>query len=162
MNGRVPKEAISEEDDEKAMTLETISYTNIATCYLKLNDPRKAIEFCSKAMVYLYIYMYAYTYIYIHILDLLIDLSYPSGGGNASKYCYLKLNDPRKALEFCSKAMVLSSTIYLCIYVCLYIYIYTCMCIYTIPYTNIATCYLKLNDPRKALEFCSKAMVLSI
>lgn len=51
MNGKVSKDHISEEDDEKAMALETVAYTNIATCYLKLDNPRKAMEFCSKASV---------------------------------------------------------------------------------------------------------------
>lgn len=44
-------EPISEENDQKAIDLELISLTNIATCYLKLNEPRKALEFCEKALI---------------------------------------------------------------------------------------------------------------
>ena len=37
-------------DEQKAIELEVAALTNIATCYLKLGEPRKALEFCAKAL----------------------------------------------------------------------------------------------------------------
>ena len=37
-------------DEQRAVELETVALTNIAMCYLKLFEPRKAIEFCLKAL----------------------------------------------------------------------------------------------------------------
>lgn len=37
-------------DEQKAMEMEVAALTNIATCYLKLGEPRKALEFCAKAL----------------------------------------------------------------------------------------------------------------
>lgn len=37
-------------DEQRAMEIEVIALTNIATCYLKLGEPRKTLEFCTKAL----------------------------------------------------------------------------------------------------------------
>ena len=41
---------IDEDDENKATEIETAALTNIAMCYLKLKEPKKAIEFCQKAL----------------------------------------------------------------------------------------------------------------
>ena len=43
--------AMSDEDDDKAMSLEAIVETNIGVCYCKLGDPRKGIDYFDKAIV---------------------------------------------------------------------------------------------------------------
>jgi tetratricopeptide (TPR) repeat protein len=50
MAGKKGVEKISEIDDNRAIDLETVALTNIATCYLKLGEPRKALEFSQKAL----------------------------------------------------------------------------------------------------------------
>lgn len=42
--------AIDAADESRAVELETVALTNIAMCYLKMEEPRKAIEFCQKAI----------------------------------------------------------------------------------------------------------------
>lgn len=37
-------------DESRAVELETVALTNMAMCYLKLEEPRKAVEFCQKAL----------------------------------------------------------------------------------------------------------------
>ena len=41
---------IDADDENKATEIETAALTNIAMCYLKLKEPKKAIEFCQKAL----------------------------------------------------------------------------------------------------------------
>ena len=43
-------EPIDVTDEQKAMEMEVAAFTNIATCYLKLGEPRKTLEFCAKAL----------------------------------------------------------------------------------------------------------------
>lgn len=42
--------SVTFEEEACAVELEKTAHQNIATCYLKLNDPRKAIEHCNKAI----------------------------------------------------------------------------------------------------------------
>jgi FK506-binding protein 4/5 len=41
---------IDADDENRATEIETAALTNIAMCYLKLKEPKKAIEFCQKAL----------------------------------------------------------------------------------------------------------------
>jgi hypothetical protein len=114
MNGKVSKDKISEEDDEKAMTLETVAYTNIATCYLKLDNPRKAMEFCSKASV-----------------------------SNSSAWKpYLRKSEAHAMMGNFDASKVFHTHMYIYICICVYLFRDVWICIYIHLYLNTYTMYL--------------------
>lgn len=43
-SGKSKSESITPEQEKKSIDIETIVETNVATCYLKLENPRKALE----------------------------------------------------------------------------------------------------------------------
>lgn len=49
-HGHAAVETVSVEQDQRAGELERVVLTNIATCYLKMKDPRKAMEYADKTL----------------------------------------------------------------------------------------------------------------